>query len=63
MTVLEAPDRVVARGRVTVLLLTAVAAVLFGLGWLAAMVAVPLTWAVTAVRVGWSDGRARVGRS
>lgn len=41
--------------------LTALAGVLFGVGWLAAKVVgvlwLALAWAVVAVRVGWQDAR------
>ena len=46
--------------------LTAVAAVLYGLGWLAAkaVIAVVLAavWCAAAVRVGWADARRSDGR-
>lgn len=38
--------------------LTAVAAVLYGLGWMAAKALHGAVWAWTAVRVGWVEARA-----
>lgn len=47
--------------------LTALAGVLFGLGWLAARgfaaVWLAVSWAVVAVRVGWREGRKPAGTS
>ena len=44
-------------------LLTLLAGVLFGVGWLAAKVCVvvwaALTWTFAAVRIGWQEGMAR----
>ena len=37
--------------------LTAVAAVLFALGWMAGFLASSAVWIAAAVRVGWSEGR------
>ena len=46
--------------------LTVIAAVLFGLGWLVArafgVAWLALAWSVTAVKVGWQEGRKAHGR-
>lgn len=62
MAVIEAsPTR--AMSRPTVVILTVLAAVLFGVGWLAGRIvwglSIPVGWMVAAVRVGWADGRLR----
>jgi hypothetical protein len=48
-------------------LLTMVGGLLFGVGWLAAKVAgacwLALVWSVTAVRLGWQEGRRGSARS
>ena len=38
-------------------LLTALAAVLFAVGWLVGKVSIPVGWMWAALRVGWSDAR------
>lgn len=43
-----------------IVVLTVLAAVLFGLGWVVGKVSIPLGWMFAAVRVGWTDAR-RVG--
>jgi hypothetical protein len=47
--------------------LTLVAAVLFGLGWLTArifgVIWLALAWSVTAVKVGWTEGRKALSRT
>lgn len=42
------------------LLLTIVAAVLYGLGWLAGKVSFVVSWAWSAAMVGWDDARGPV---
>ena len=48
-------------------LLTVIAALLFGLGWLVAkafgVLWLAVAWSATAVKVGWQEGRAAHGRS
>lgn len=39
------------------LLLTVVAAVLYGLGWSAGVVSLLVVWCFTALAVGWDDAR------
>lgn len=43
------------------MLLTAIAAVLYGLGWLASktfrVVLLAITWSIASMRVGWQDAR------
>lgn len=57
------PDRVFARTRefrradVGRVLLTAAAAVLWSLGWLAGMVVTAVVWSVAAISLGWRDAR------
>ena len=57
-------DRVQARAaevRLSRMLLTALAALLWLVGWSACvvvtLVVVVLTWSIAAIRVGWADGR------
>lgn len=65
----ELADRVSAEAeqvRPGLAVLTAVAAVLYALGWVVGVVftvlGVVVRWSVAAVRVGWADGRAAAGR-
>ena len=44
--------------QLTRILLTALAAPLWLLGWLVAKVSLAALWVMAAVRLGWSDGRA-----
>lgn len=55
MTVVENSPEV--RTPLLVWLLTALAAVLFAVGWLVGKVSIPVGWMWAAVRVGWSDAR------
>jgi hypothetical protein len=41
------------------MLLTALAALLYLLGWLPARAVAALGWAIAAVKVGWAEGRRR----
>lgn len=59
-------DRITAEARTihpARVILTAVAAVLFGLGWITAKTCVVawfvLAWCYAAVKVGWADARSR----
>jgi uncharacterized membrane protein YciS (DUF1049 family) len=40
-------------------LLTALAAVLFALGWVAGKIALALSWTGAAIKLGWTDARKR----